>query len=109
MGTIKTGEIVSDLTKPFDFYGFWLARDLGRAIFSLLFRGVPILVVYSFFFAISWPASPEIWLLFLLSVLMAILISFAVRFLVNILAFWVSPTHSGRRVSCHFSHFRRAG
>ncbi len=89
MLTIKTGEIVSDLTKPFNFHGFWLARDLGRAIFSLLFRGLPILIVYPFFFAISWPVSPAIWPLFALSVLLAIWISFAIRFLVNILAFWL--------------------
>jgi ABC-2 type transport system permease protein len=89
MRTIKTGEIVSDLTKPFNFYGFWLARDLGRAAFHFLFRGAPILLVYPLFFTLSWPASPLISLLFLISVLLAVLISFTVRFLVNVLAFWL--------------------
>src|SRR3984893_11105810 len=28
--TIRTGDVVSDLAKPFSYLGFWLARDLGR-------------------------------------------------------------------------------
>ena len=42
MRTIQTGQIASDLTKPLDFYGFWLAQDLGRSAFHVLARGVPI-------------------------------------------------------------------
>lgn len=40
MRTIRSGEIISDLTKPFHYFSFWLARDLGRAAFHFIFRGL---------------------------------------------------------------------
>lgn len=88
MRTIRSGEIVSDLTKPFHYFSFWLARDLGRAAFHFTFRGLPILLFFPFFFALAWPESPLQWMLFLVSVLFAVFISFCWRFLVNLSAFW---------------------
>ncbi len=85
---VRSGEITSELLKPYHFFGAWMARDLGRGIFHLLFRGAPILIFFPFFFELTWPASISHWALFLLSVLIAILISFTWRFLVNLLAFW---------------------
>jgi ABC-2 type transport system permease protein len=89
MKTIQTGEIVSDLTKPFNFFNFWLARDLGRSVFLLIFRGSPIMFVYPFMFALTWPESVLQWLAFLLSILLAMMVSFGWRFLVNMTAFWL--------------------
>ena len=37
--TIRSGDVVTDLARPFSFLGYWLARDLGRAAYFLLFRG----------------------------------------------------------------------
>jgi ABC-2 type transport system permease protein len=88
MRTIRSGEIVSDLTKPFHYFGFWLARDLGRAAFHFIFRGLPILLFFPLFFELRWPDSLAHWGLFLLSVLLAVLISFCWRFLINLSAFW---------------------
>ncbi len=88
MRTIRSGEIVSDLTKPFHYFSFWLARDLGRAAFQLIFRGLPILFVFPLFFALTWPNSLTQWTLFLMSVGFAVFISFCWRFLVNLSAFW---------------------
>lgn len=88
MRTIQSGEIVMELTKPFHYFSFWLSRDLGRAVFQLLFRGLPVLLFFPFFFALTWPASLGHWGLVLLTVFLAMLISFCWRFLVNILAFW---------------------
>ena len=40
--TIKTGQVATDLARPFDYFGYWLGHDVGRAVYQLLFRGVPI-------------------------------------------------------------------
>ncbi len=34
---IRTGDVVSDLSKPFSYLGFWLARDYGRVLSLLLY------------------------------------------------------------------------
>ncbi len=41
MLTIRSGEIVSDLSKPCDFYWYWFSREMGRSVYYLLFRGLP--------------------------------------------------------------------
>jgi ABC-2 type transport system permease protein len=88
MATIRTGEIAVDLLRPMDFFAAWLARDLGRAAFHLLGRGVPLLLVYPLFFRLVWPSSAWQWLAFGFSVGLAVVASFAWRFLVNCAAFW---------------------
>lgn len=87
--TIRSGDVVSDLSKPFDFYGFWLARDAGRALFGLVFRFVPTLAVGLILFDVDLTADPLRWLAFGLSVTLAVWISFGMRFLVNISSFWL--------------------
>jgi ABC-2 type transport system permease protein len=41
MLTIRSGEVVSDLSKPCDFYWYWFSREMGRSAYYLLFRGLP--------------------------------------------------------------------
>src|SRR6266849_9394359 len=60
--TIRTGDVVSDLAKPFSYLGFWLARDLGRAAYFVVFRALPILLVAQLTFGIRWPTSPLTWI-----------------------------------------------
>lgn len=86
---VRSGQIVSDLTKPYSYFGFWLARDLGRALFHLVFRGLPIMLFFPLFFELSWPGSPLQWGAGTLSLWLAVLISFAWRFAVNVSAFWL--------------------
>src|SRR5258708_11294723 len=88
--TIRTGDVVSDLAKPFSYVGFWLARDLGRAAYFTAFRAVPILLVGQVLFGLHWPSSLGAWSAFLLSVVLAVLVSFGWRFLLNVLAFWTT-------------------
>jgi ABC-2 type transport system permease protein len=87
--TIKTGSVVTDLSRPYDYYAYWLARDMGRAVYHLLFRGVTSFVVIALIFGARLPASFGQWLLFVFSLILAANTSFAYRFIVNISAFWL--------------------
>lgn len=87
--TIRSGDVVSDLSKPFDYYGFWLSRDAGRAVYHTLFRGVPTFVFGAVLFGLAPSTDPARWLAFLSSLAMAVWISFGLRFLSNIAAFWL--------------------
>jgi ABC-2 type transport system permease protein len=87
--TIRSGDVVSDLSKPFDYYSFWLAQDAGRAVFHILFRAIPTLALGLLLFGVHLPANPTRWLAFTLSVALAVWISFGLRFIVNVSAFWL--------------------
>lgn len=86
---VRTGDIATDFHRPVDFQGYWLAQDIGRGAFHGLFRGIPPVLVASLFFHLRFPASPLTWTAFGLSLLLAICISFSLRFLVNLASFWI--------------------
>lgn len=89
INAVHTGQVGSDLLKPMNFFGFWLGRDLGRALVNLIFRGLPILLLYALFFRISLPSSLGQWLAFLVALFLGWLVSFSWRYLINLAAFWV--------------------
>ncbi|HEV2073486.1 MAG TPA: ABC-2 family transporter protein [Thermomicrobiales bacterium] len=87
--TIRTGAIVTDMLKPLSFFGFWLSRDLGRAMGHLLLRGVPTLIIGALFYDLVYPGTPGRWLAFLVSIPFAVIVSFCFRFIINLWGFWV--------------------
>jgi viologen exporter family transport system permease protein len=85
---ITTGDVVVDLARPVDLQLAWWAADLGRAGFQLLSRGLPPLAVGALTVGLAPPASWTAYPLGLVSLLLAVSISFLARFLVNLIAFW---------------------
>ena len=86
---IRSGNIVTDLSRPFNLQLYWLAQDLGRAVYHALFRGIPPFLIGLAFFRFGLPAQPETWVVFTVSVILAVCISFALRFMINLAAFWL--------------------
>ncbi|WP_446040446.1 ABC transporter permease [Streptomyces sp. SID1121] len=86
---IRTGDIAVDLYRPADLQLWWLAGDLGRASFHLLGRGIVPMVLGALAFDLALPSNPLVWAAFLLSVLLAVVVSFAIRYLVALSAFWL--------------------
>lgn len=86
---IRTGDVAIDLYRPADLQAWWLATDLGRAGFQLLGRGVLPLAVAGLLFPLEWPGSVPAWAAFLVSVALAVVVGFAVRYLVALVAFWL--------------------
>ncbi|MGW7450573.1 ABC transporter permease [Streptomyces sp. NPDC054787] len=86
---VRTGDIAVDLYRPADLQMWWLAADLGRAAFQLLGRGLFPLVAGALAFRLALPADPLRWLLFLVSVTFGLVVSFAVRYLLGLAAFWL--------------------
>ncbi|MER5509157.1 ABC-2 family transporter protein [Streptomyces sp. NPDC002766] len=89
MERIRTGDVAVDLYRPADLQLWWLATDMGRAGFELLGRGVVPFVFGAMFFDMALPTDVTTWLAFLVSVVLAMLVSFAIRYLVALTAFWL--------------------
>jgi ABC-2 type transport system permease protein len=86
---IRTGDVALDLYRPVPLIGWYVAQDLGRAAYHLLARGVAPTVVGALLFEIRFPDTPLAWLGFALSLPLAVLVSFGLRFLVASAAFWL--------------------
>ncbi|MBL3666779.1 ABC-2 family transporter protein [Streptomyces sp. M2CJ-2] len=89
MERIRTGEIAIDLYRPADLQWWWLAHDLGRSGFQLLGRGVVPFLFGVLVFPVALPGDPLTWLAFLLTVPLAMVVSFAIRYLVALSTFWL--------------------
>ena len=87
--SIKSGDVVADLSKPFSYQGYWIGRDLGRAAYHALTRLLPTLLFGALFYDLALPAAAGTWLAFALSVALAVVVSFGWRFLLNLSAFWM--------------------
>ncbi|GAA3493007.1 ABC-2 family transporter protein [Streptomyces prasinosporus] len=89
MGRIRTGEIAVDLYRPADLQMWWLASDLGRALFQALGRGVVPFAFGALFFPTALPGDVATWAAFLVALLLASVVSFAIRYLFALSAFWL--------------------
>lgn len=86
---IRSGDVVIDLYRPVDLQLWWLAAELGRAAFHLLGRGVAPMAVGAVAFELALPADPVVWAAFLMSVWAAVVVGFALRYLVALSSFWL--------------------
>jgi ABC-2 type transport system permease protein len=86
---IRTGDVAADLLRPVSPVISYLAQDLGRAGHGMLARFIPPLAVGAIFFPLYVPARWNTVPLFALSVLLAVVGSFAARYLVNATAYWL--------------------
>ena len=102
---VRTGEIVGDLYRPVDFQGYWLASDVGRFAFQLLFRGIPPVVLGSLVFDLALPADVGTWLAFLTSVCVALIVSFGIRYVASLSAFWLLDTRGVWQMTAVVSMF----
>ncbi|MFF5227441.1 ABC transporter permease [Dactylosporangium sp. NPDC000521] len=86
---IRSGDVAVDLARPVDPMLAHLAADLGRAAFVFLPRGLPPLAVGALVTGLALPGAPLVYALGVLSVALAVVVSFACRWLVNLTAFWL--------------------
>ena len=64
---IWDGSIATELLRPISFKGRMIAENLGNALFSLIFHFIPVLIIAVLTVGVSAPASPVMFMLFLLS------------------------------------------
>lgn len=86
---VRSGDVVVDLYRPVDLQTWWLASWCGRAAFLLVARGIPPIVLGGLVFDLRLPDDPLLWAAVVVSFVLASLVGFAVRFLVNLSAFWL--------------------
>jgi ABC-2 type transport system permease protein len=96
---IRSGDVAIDLYRPVGVIQWYLAADLGRATYHLLTRGLAPTVVGVVLFRIALPDSPAAALGFLVSVPLAVVVSFGLRFLVASTAFWLLDATGARTLS----------
>jgi ABC-2 type transport system permease protein len=102
---ITSGDVATDLIRPVHPLRAGLAYDYGRALYHTIFRGLPPLVLGAFVFDLTAPTDPAVWAVFLVSVALAVTVSFAFCFLYNLSAFWLLDYRGAMRIAITLAAF----
>lgn len=86
---IHTGEVAIDLCRPYDYQGWWASVAYGKALFYAWARGLPPFLVGALVFDLRLPAEAWQWPAFVVSVALAVGVSFGWTFLLQVCAFWI--------------------
>jgi ABC-2 type transport system permease protein len=86
---IRSGDVVTDLLRPIDPVWQMLAADLGRAGYAAVTRFVGPVVAGALVFELYAPRRPVTYALFAFSALLATIVCFGCRYLVNAAAYWL--------------------
>ena len=86
---IRDGSISTELLRPISFPGRMIAENAGNALFSLIFRFAPALLVAALTVGMCAPAGTAMFFLFLLSALLGFGVLWSISFAVQMTAFWL--------------------
>lgn len=89
---LRSGDIAIDLLRPVRYPLMLLADQLGRAAYRLVFMVIPTVALATFAFGFSPPASVPSAIGYVLVLPLAIAISYAIGYLIALLAFWFLTT-----------------
>ncbi len=95
---VRSGQVVSDLLRPVDLMAGFVAADTGRAGHAMLTRFVVPVVVGLLFFDFYLPSNPGTYPLFVVSVVFAVLVCSACRYLVALTSFWLLDIRGAQMV-----------
>jgi ABC-2 type transport system permease protein len=96
---IRKGDIAIDLYRPIDLQLWWLASDFGRAAFQLIVRGGGPMLFGTLAFQLRYPSDLLTWLAFGCALVIALTVSFAIRYLVCLTAFWLLDSRGVEQVA----------
>lgn len=89
---VKDGQVAIDFLRPVDLQTATIATEAGRALFALLPRGLPSVLLGAVTVGLQMPASPVFYPLGAVSIVLGIVISAATVYLIAVAGFWLVET-----------------
>ena len=91
--TIKDGSVSVQLMKPVGFQGYWFADESGKAMYYIIMRTVPTLILAKFILNIQLPIDFIVIASFLLAILLMIVLGISINIVTFGTTFWtLDPT-----------------
>lgn len=86
---LKSGEIATDFIRPMDIRALFAARSVGDGLAAFLLEGLPV-TIFSIIYlgGILPPSSIVHFLLFVISLVLAVFVNIMIELLMGVLAFW---------------------
>ncbi|MEU8385324.1 ABC-2 family transporter protein [Streptosporangium sp. NPDC048865] len=102
---VRNGDVALDLLRPASLQMWTLSEDLGRAAYLFLVRSLPPTAVGAALFGLVTPGDPLDVLAFTAGFVLAVIVSFALRYLVALSACWVLDDRGVQTISLVMTSF----
>jgi ABC-2 type transport system permease protein len=89
---VRDGRVAVDFLRPVDLQAATLATEAGGALFALIPRGLPSVLLGAVTVGIALPGNPVFYLLGAVSLVLGIVISAATVYLIAVAGFWLIET-----------------
>ncbi|MFV9510604.1 ABC transporter permease [Tepidibacillus sp. LV47] len=89
---VRTGDIVMELIRPYDYPLRALFSDLGSIAFHMLTAVLPLYVLLFWWFHLQVPYTFSQWFLFIFSAILGFLIRFSIELIFGLFTFWLVET-----------------
>lgn len=89
---VYTGDIATELIKPTSYQRIVLYTAVGQALFNLLFKGVPVFILFGYLLDVAIPFEPTRLLLAALSCGLGFAMYFLIDLSLGCVSFWITQT-----------------
>ncbi|MEJ6952278.1 ABC transporter permease [Natronospora cellulosivora (SeqCode)] len=86
---INKGDIANSLIKPLNIKFYFIAEDFGDKLFKIIFSIIPTCLLAAFFWGFKLPSLSLNLVIFILSLINAIVIMYSINYILGLLAFWL--------------------
>ncbi|WP_240420362.1 ABC transporter permease [Paenibacillus periandrae] len=92
--SLTTGSIASELLKPLSYPLYLFSDGLGSVAYQFVFVVIPSFLISWIAFGIKAPVSFNHFVGFIISLLIALILSFFLGYLISLIAFWILTSFS---------------
>ena len=85
---VRDGSIALELIKPINIKLYLLSDDIGKNIFRLIFRYIPVFIIFFLTLKFTLPGFTLNSLLFIISLINAVYLIFLIHYSLGLLSFW---------------------
>lgn len=97
-GVVRTGAVVTDFLRPVNFFAYVVSREAGQQFYNLLYRSLPLFVLYAVTVGYYIPTLPSM-AMFVPAALLALYVCLCMAYLVGLSSFittdnrWATTLH----------------
>ncbi|GIP38062.1 ABC transporter permease [Paenibacillus sp. J31TS4] len=89
---VRSGQVSLDLMRPVHLFYVLMSREWGQLLYQLLYKVVPIYLLYVLALGIRMPERPVTWLWTILALALASYLSICIQYLIGVCALWTTES-----------------
>lgn len=90
--SVRTGLISLDLMRPVHLFYHLMCREWGQIIYQLLYKSLPIYILYVLTLHLPIPRSAATWLWTITALIIAAYINICINYLIGVTALWTTES-----------------